>query len=75
MILPVPSLRPVGGLAGDLRAAVAVEIIDHELRVVRALADVHAEIDPPQQRAVELVGFEDRRLRSARCELSRPRAA
>ena len=50
----------VGGFAGDLGAPVAIEVVDHELRVMRALADVFAEIDRPHQRAVELVGLQDR---------------
>ena len=54
----------VGRLAGDLGPAVAVEVVDHELRVVGAFADVLAQVDPPEPRAVELVGFEDR-LRGA----------
>ena len=51
----------VGGLARHFGAAVAVEVVDDELRVVRAGADVPAEIDAPEARAVELVGVEDDR--------------
>ena len=58
--------RAVGGLAHDFGAAVAVEVVDHELRVVRAGADVAAEIDAPQPRAVELVGIEVHVARVAR---------
>ena len=54
---------PVGRLADDLGLAVAVEVVDHELRVVGAFADVLPEVDPPEEAAVELVGFE---LRFAR---------
>ena len=50
--------RSVRGLARDLGFPVAVEVVDHELRVVRAGADVAAEVDAPQPRAVELVGVE-----------------
>ena len=50
--------RSVGGLAGDLRPAVAVEIVDDELRVVRAGADVAPEVDAPQPRAGQRVGVE-----------------
>ena len=42
----------------SLGPAVAVEVVDEELRVVRAGADVHAEVDAVQQRAVELVGVD-----------------
>jgi len=50
----------VGGFADKLGAAVAVEIVDHELGVVGALADVFAEVDLPEQGAVEFVGLEER---------------
>ena len=50
----------VGGLARDFGAAVAVEVVDDELRVVRALADVLPEVDAPEEGAVEPVGLEDR---------------
>ena len=38
----------VGGLADQLRAAVAVEVVDEELGVVRTRPDVAAEVDAPQ---------------------------
>jgi hypothetical protein len=50
----------VGGLAGEFGPAVAIKIIDDELRVVGAAADVFPEVDLPEERAVELVGLEDR---------------
>ena len=43
------------GLHGQLGLAVAVEVVDHELRVVRAGADVLPQVDAPQPPAVELV--------------------
>ena len=49
--------RAVGRLERHLRAPVAVEVEHLELRVVRAGADVHAEVDAPQARAVELHRF------------------
>ncbi len=50
----------VGRFAGDFGDAVAVEVIDHELRVVRAFADVFAEVDGPEQGAIEFVGLKNR---------------
>jgi hypothetical protein len=64
----------VGGLARDLGSAVAVEVVDHELRVVRALADVPAEADRPEQRAVEPVSLEDGLGREARAPVVAPPA-
>ncbi len=58
-------LRAVGGLAGDFRAPVAVEIIDHELRVVFAFPDVDPEINSPEMRAIEFVSIEHGRTRDA----------
>ena len=51
--------RAVGRLARDFGAAVAVEVVDHELRVVRAGPDVPAEIDPPEPRAIDPVGVDE----------------
>ena len=56
----------VRGLARDLGFAVAVEVVDDELRVVRARADVAAEVDPPQPRAGRAC-----RRRGRRCRCSR----
>src|SRR4030095_14701608 len=39
-----PVDRSIGRPAGDFRAAVAVEIVDDELRVVRACANVASEV-------------------------------
>ncbi len=43
--------RPVdcarGRLAGHLGDPIAVEVIDHKLRVVRPGADIAAQVDPP----------------------------
>ena len=58
--------RSIRRLTGNLGDAVAVEVIDHELRVVRALADVFAEVDRPQQRAVELVALDNCFARESR---------
>ena len=58
--------RAVCGLAGDLCTSVAVEVVHHELRVVRALPDIDAQVDAPEHRAVEPVRFEDRRVGDAR---------
>ena len=44
--------------AHQLRFAVAVKIINHEIHVVRAAADVRAEINAPEPRAIELVAVE-----------------
>ncbi len=52
----------VGGFAADLGSAVAVEIVDHELRVVGAFADVLAEVDAPEHGAVELVSLQNGRI-------------
>ena len=57
--------RAVGGFADNLGAAVAVEVVDHELRIMRALADIFAEVDFPEERAVELVGLQNRRIGDA----------
>ena len=46
------------GAAHQLRFAVAVEIINHEIHVVRAAADVRAEVNAPEPRAIELVAVE-----------------
>ena len=51
---------PVGGLAGDLGLSVTVEVIDHELGVMGAFADVNPQVYSPPQRAVHFVRFEDR---------------
>ena len=40
--------------AGSITGAIAVQIIDHELGVVRAFADVFAQVDLPKKSAVEL---------------------
>ena len=48
----------VGGAAGDFGPPIAVEIGDHELGVVRALADVFAEVDGPKEGAVDFVALE-----------------
>ena len=58
---PLAILRPIGGLAGQLRPPVAVQVVHHELRVVLAVANVHPQIDAPQVGAVQLVGIQDRR--------------
>jgi hypothetical protein len=57
--------RAIGSFAGNLRAAIAVQIVNHELRVMRPFADVEAEIDGPQQRAVEFVRLQHRRIGEA----------
>ena len=44
----------VGGLADQLDTAVAVQVIDDELRVVGACADIAAQVDAPQALAAEL---------------------
>ena len=51
-------LRAGCGLQHRLGATVAVEVVDEELRVVGAGADVHAEVEAVEQRAVELVGVD-----------------
>ena len=48
----------VGRLHDQLGPAVGVEVVQLGLRVVRPGADVGAHVDPPQLRAVELVGIE-----------------
>ena len=50
--------RSIGGLAGDLRPAVAVQIVDDELRVMGAGADVAPEVDAPQPCPGQRVGVE-----------------
>ncbi|MFM1944709.1 MAG: hypothetical protein RI897_3691 [Verrucomicrobiota bacterium] len=50
----------VGGLAGDFRAAVAVEVIDHELGVVFALADVASQVNSPEAGSIQFISIEDR---------------
>ena len=45
---PLAVAGAVGGVTHQLSPSVAVEIIDHELRVVSAGADITAEIDAPQ---------------------------
>ena len=55
---PRPVDRPVGRLADDLGPAVAVEVVDEERGVMGPFADVLAEVDPPEEGAVELVGLE-----------------
>src|SRR5207253_1384878 len=57
-------------LDGDGRA----EVVDHELRVVRALADVPAEVDRPEQTAVQLISLKDRLGREARAPVVAPAA-
>lgn len=52
--------RAVGGLHGDLGLAVAVVVVHLELRVVRAGADVAAQVDTPQPGAVQLDAVDDR---------------
>ena len=49
----------VGGLHGDLGPAVAVVVVHLELGVVRAGADVAAQVDPPQPGAVQLVRVDE----------------
>ena len=50
--------RSIGGPAGDLRPAVAVQIVDDELRVMCAGADVRSEVDAPQACPGQRVGVE-----------------
>ena len=45
-------------LAHHLSQTVAIEVIDHELRVVGTGTDVHAEVDAPQLRTVELIAVD-----------------
>src|SRR5690606_19118623 len=52
---------PVSGFHGDFGAPVAVVVIDLELGVVGPSADVDAQVDPPQEGAVEFVGVEEDR--------------
>ena len=47
--------RAVACLHGDFGDAVAVQVVDHELRVMGARADVLAQVDAPQLFAVHLV--------------------
>ena len=58
----VAELGPLGRLDGQLGLAVAVEVIEDHLRVVRALADVQAQVHTPQERPVELVGVDQQAL-------------
>ena len=58
-------LGAIAGLAGELGLAVTVQVRDHELGVVRTLADVHAQVDLPQEGAVQFVGLEDRNVRES----------
>jgi hypothetical protein len=58
--------RAVSGLAGYLRAPVTVEVVDHELGVVRAGANVPAEIDAPQPLPVERVRIDQHAPRDTR---------
>ena len=55
---PVAELRAFGGLDGKFGLAVAVKVVQAHLRVVRALADVQAQVHAPQEGAVELVGVD-----------------
>nr|GEU28583.1 indole-3-acetaldehyde oxidase [Tanacetum cinerariifolium] len=57
--------RAVGRLGHHLGQAVAVEIVRQERGVVGARADVLAEVDAPQARAVEFVGVQIRVARVA----------
>ena len=41
--------RAVGGAADELGTAVAVEVVDHELGVVGAGADVFTKVDTPEE--------------------------
>jgi len=66
--------RAVGGLADDLRPAIAIQVIDHELRVVRPLADVFAQVDLPKERAVHLISLKYRRIRKAGLRVVAPHA-
>ena len=56
---------PGGGLGDEFGAAISIQIVDKELDVVRACAEVDAQMNPPEQRAVELVGVEDIRSRES----------
>ena len=55
---PFAVLASIGGLADDFGLAVAVEVIDEELRVMRAGADVVAEVDTPLACTVKLITVE-----------------
>ena len=53
-------LRARAGAAHDLGFAVAVEIVNHEVHVMRAGTDIGAEINAPEPRAVQFVAVQIR---------------
>ena len=57
--------RTVGSLHHDFGNSVAIEVVDHELRVMRTGADVLAEVDSPEAGAVKLHAVDKHRARIA----------
>jgi len=51
--------RSVSRLHGDFRFSVAVKIIDHQLGIMGARADVFPEMNPPHECPVKLIGIDD----------------
>ncbi len=48
----------ISGFHGDLRAAIAIKVIHHELGVVGTGADIPAQIDPPEPFTVQSIGID-----------------
>ncbi|MEZ5300795.1 MAG: hypothetical protein R3F11_09090 [Verrucomicrobiales bacterium] len=65
---------PVRRLARHLGATVAIQVVADKLRVVLALPDVDAQIDPPQVRPVDLIRIQNRRPRDPGERIVQPAA-
>ncbi len=61
--LPLAVYRTVSCFDRKFRTPVAVQVIDHKLRVVRARTDVTSHVYTPHTRSVQLVGIEKNRSR------------
>ena len=61
--------RAVGRLHHQFRPSVAIEVIDHVLRVVRPRSDVASEVDAPQPRPFETVAVYEGVARKSRVRI------
>lgn len=51
----------IGGFHDNLCAAISIEVIDKKGRVVSARPNISAEVDSPEQGAIQSIGIENSR--------------
>ena len=57
----VAVLSAVSSLAYHLSLAVAVEVVYHKLSIVRTCTDIYAQVNTPEESAVQLIAVDDYR--------------